>query len=96
MLIVFSDLISVCHDPCTQVHAYCMYARASLHCALHCNSQRCVLTVSFTVDLLYGSNKSTGKETDKTHLCAIACSRHSTNDAVLGRKEKTYNRLNIN
>ena len=36
-------------------------------------SQRCVLPVSFPVDLLiYGSNKSTGKETGKTHLCACA------------------------
>ena len=35
--------------------------------------QRCVLPVSFQVDLLlYGSNKSTGKETGKTHLCKLS------------------------
>ena len=34
--------------------------------------QRCVLQVSFPVDLLlWGSNKSTGKDIDKTHLCAV-------------------------
>ena len=38
------------------------------------SAQRCVLSVSFMMDLLlstYGSNKSTRKETGKTHLCAV-------------------------
>ena len=37
-------------------------------------AQRCVLTVSFPVDLIIchnGSNKSTEKETGKMHLCAL-------------------------
>ena len=35
--------------------------------------QRCVLPCSFPVSLsLYGNNKSTGKETSKTHLCALS------------------------
>ena len=37
------------------------------------STQRCVLPVSFPVVLpkYYGSNESTGKETGKTHLCAV-------------------------
>ena len=38
----------------------------------HHNEQRCVLLISFSVDLvLQISSKSTGKESGKTHLCAI-------------------------
>ena len=29
--------------------------------------------ISKLTDLYYGSNKSTGKETGKTHLCALRC-----------------------
>ena len=36
------------------------------------SARRCVLPVSFPVDLLLPhSSKSTGKETGKTHLCAV-------------------------
>ena len=36
-------------------------------------AQRYVLPVSFLVDLLLPSIKSTGKETGKTHLCGLGC-----------------------
>ena len=36
-----------------------------------CGAQRCVLPVSFPLDYYCHSNKSTGKETGKTHLCTV-------------------------
>ena len=35
------------------------------------STQRCILPVSFQWIYYYDNNKSTGKETDKTHLCAV-------------------------
>ena len=37
------------------------------------SAQRCLLPVSLPVDLFCHSNKSTGKETGKTYLCAVLC-----------------------
>ena len=37
------------------------------------NAQKCVLPVFFPVDFYYSSNKSTGKETGKSHLCETGC-----------------------
>ena len=37
----------------------------------HSTAQRCVFLVSSPVDLQLWHNKSTGKETSKTHLCAL-------------------------
>ena len=42
-----------------------------LDCTLLYTAQRCIMPVSFPVDLLLGSNKSAGKETGKTHLNAL-------------------------
>ena len=67
---------SRCHQNSSEIPSeFCSELQFKLRSENHLLFSQCTdvrLLVSFPVDY-YGSNKSTGKETGKMHLCAMAC-----------------------